>query len=196
MARRFFNITSALNAVVNADDHAAFEFLFEVFYDKLIRVALYYLGKESLAEDALADVFFKLWQNRQKLKKVDNLDNYLFTMTKNQCLYFLRSNKKVFFDEKMMDDHQQIIIENPESNLISQEFVTFFNAKIQELPPRCKLIYLMVKDDGLKYKQVAEILNISNKTVENQMTKAIAHIRKCVNDYKAYHTRVELSEKL
>ncbi len=196
MARRFFNITSALNAVVNADDHAAFEFLFEVFYDKLIRVALYYLGKESLAEDALADVFFKLWQNRQKLKKVDNLDNYLFTMTKNQCLYFLRSNKKVFFDEKMMDDHQQIIIENPESNLISQEFVTFFNAKIQELPPRCKLIYLMVKDDGLKYKQVAEILNISNKTVENQMTKAIAHIRKCVNDYKAYHTQVELSEKL
>jgi len=119
MARRFFNITSALNAVVNADDHSAFEFLYNAFYNKLMRVALYYLGKELLAEDALSDVFFKLWQNRQKLKKVRNLDNYLFTMTKNQCLYVIRSDKKVIYNDKMMDDHLGIVIDNPESNMIS-----------------------------------------------------------------------------
>jgi RNA polymerase sigma-70 factor (family 1) len=195
MARRFFNITSALNAVVNADDHSAYKFLFDNFYERLMRIALFYLGRELHAEDAISDVFYKLWVNRKKLKRVDNLENYLFTMTKNQCLYILRSNKKVFFDEKMMDDNQRIVIDNPESNMISEEFIAFFNANIQELPPRCKLIYLMVKEDGLKYKQVAETLNISIKTVENQMTKAIMHIRKCIASYKSYHLRIDQSEK-
>jgi RNA polymerase sigma-70 factor (ECF subfamily) len=196
MARRFFNITSALNAVVDHDDHAAFEFLFDHFYEKLMRVALYYLNKELIAEDAVADVFYKLWANRKKLQKVENLENYLFTMIKNQCLYILRSNKKVLFDEAMIDDHQQIVIENPESNLISEEFIKFYNDKVKELPPKCKLVYLMVKDDGLRYKEVADLLNISVKTVENQMTKAIAHIRKCLLDYKTYHNKTNQSENI
>jgi RNA polymerase sigma-70 factor (family 1) len=196
MARRFFNITSALNAVIDQDDHAAFEFLFHHFYDKLMRVSLYYLNKELIAEDAVAEVFFKLWANRAKLQKVENLENYLFTMIKNQCLYVLRSNKKVVFDEAMIDDHQQIVIENPESNLISEEFIKFYNNKVKELPPKCKLVYLMVKDDGLRYKEVAEILNISVKTVENQMTKAIAHVRKCLHAYKTYHNKTNHSENI
>jgi RNA polymerase sigma-70 factor (ECF subfamily) len=194
MARRFFDIKSALNAVVDHGDHSAFEYLFDVFYDKLMRVAVYYLGKELLAEDAISDVFYKLWLGRKKLQKVQNLENYLFAMTKNQCLYVLRSNKKVIYDEKMMDDNQSIIIENPESNLISEEFINYYNERIKELPPKCKLVFLMVKEDGLKYKEVAEILNISIKTVENQMTKAIGHIRKCVNQYKSYHTNSGQSE--
>ena len=196
MARRFFDIKSALNAVVAHSDHNAFEFLFDVFYDKLMRVAVYYLGKELLAEDAISDVFFKLWSNRNKLQKVQNLENYLFTMTKNQCLYILRSNKKVIYDEKMMDDNQRIIIENPESNLISEEFINYYNEKIQELPPKCKLVYLMVKEDGMRYKEVAETLNISVKTVENQMTKAIGHVRKCVNAYQSYHKKSDQSENI
>jgi RNA polymerase sigma-70 factor (ECF subfamily) len=196
MAQRFFNIASALNAIVDHDDHSAFEFLFDAFYDKLMRIAMYYLGKELMAEDAISDVFYKLWTNRKKLQKVENLNNYLFTMAKNQCLYVLRSDKKVIFDEKLMDDRHQIVIENPESNLISQEFIKYYNTKIQELPPKCKLVYLMVKDDGLKYKEVAELLNISVKTVENQMTKAMGHIRKCIHAYKAYHTTPNQSERL
>jgi RNA polymerase sigma-70 factor (family 1) len=196
MSRRFFNITSALNAVVDHNDHMAFEFLFHHFYDKLLRVALYYLSKELIAEDAVSEVFYKLWANRAKLQKVENIENYLFTMTKNQCLYVLRSNKKIVFDDHMMDDNQQIVIENPESNLISEEFIKFYNNKVQELPPKCKLVYLMAKDDGLKYKEIAELLNISVKTVENQMTKAIAHIRKCVNNYKTYHSKINHSENI
>lgn len=195
MARRFFDITSAQNAVADFDDHNAFEYIFDVFYDKLLRVALYYLGKDLLAEDAISEVFYKLWTNRKKLSKIENLENYLFTITKNQCLYTIRSNKKVIFDEKMMDDNQRIVIENPESGLISEEFIKYYNAKVQELPPKCKLVFLMVKEDGMKYKEVAEILSISIKTVENQMTRAIGHVRKCINSYNAYHIQSEQQEK-
>lgn len=194
MASRFFDITSAQNAVADLDDHSAFEYLFDIFYEKLMRVALYFLGRDLLAEDAISDVFYKLWSNRKKLKKVENLENYLFTMTKNQCLYIIRSNKKIMYDEKMMDNNQLIVMTNPESGLISEEFIKYYNSKVQELPPKCKLVFLMVKEDGLKYKEVAEILNISIKTVENQMTRAIGHVRKCVNQYKSYHTHIGQSE--
>jgi RNA polymerase sigma-70 factor (ECF subfamily) len=93
------------------------------------------------------------------------------------------------FDEKMMDNNQSIVLENPESHFISEEFIKHYNSKVQELPPKCKLVYLMVKEDGLKYKEVAEILNISVKTVENQMTRAISHVRRFVNQYHAYHDK-------
>lgn len=196
MAQRFFDIASALNAIATHDDTSSFEFIFNHFYDKLLRVAIYYLKTEPRAEDAVADVFVKLWDNRRKLKKVKSIDKFLFTMCKNQCLYVIRSNKKIEFNSEMIDIKQRIIIENPESSLISEEFITFFNRKVNELPPKCKLIYLMIKDEGLKYKEVATILNISAKTVENHMSKAIGHIRKCINSYQAYHNRKEHQEIL
>ena len=74
MARRFFNITSALNAVIHHNDTHAFEFLFDNFYDKLMRVGLYYLDREALAEDAISEVFFKLWSGRKKLHKIENIE--------------------------------------------------------------------------------------------------------------------------
>lgn len=174
--------------MIDHDDHSAFEYLFDAYYEKLMRVAIYYLGNEMQAEDVLAEVFFKIWNNRRKLNKVENLDNYIFTMTKNQCLYFLRSNKKIVFDDQLVDDKHQIIIENPESSFISEEFITYYNKKVSELPPKCKLVYLMIKEDGLKYREVADLLNISMKTVENQMTKAIAHVRKSIALYNSYHS--------
>jgi RNA polymerase sigma-70 factor (ECF subfamily) len=181
--------------VIHHDDAHAFEFLFDVFYEKLIRVGFYYLERQELAEDAVSEVFYSLWSNRKKFSKVEKIENYLFTMTKNKCLTILRNRNKLVLGEEMIDLSQQIVLQNPESNLISEEFITFYNKRIQEIPPKCKLVYLMVKEDGLKYREVSDILNISVKTVENQMTKAIAHIRKCISMYKDYHNQVEQSDE-
>lgn len=195
MRSRFFDITSALNAVIYHDDAHAFDFLFDAFYDKLMRVSLYYLERDELAEDVVSEVFLSLWYNRKKFIKVENIENYLFTMTKNKCLSTLRKKDVLLLGDGAMSSSQQIVMQDPESNLISEEFVKYYNARIKDLPPKCKLIYLMIKEDGLKYKEVSEILNISIKTVENQMTKAIAHIRKSLADYQQYHARIEQSDK-
>jgi RNA polymerase sigma-70 factor (ECF subfamily) len=195
MRRRFFDITSALNAIVHHDDAHAFEFLFDIFYEKLMRVGFYYLESEDLAEDAVSDVFFTLWANRKKFSNVKNIENYLFTMTKNKSLTIVRNRNKLVFGDDKTEFCQQIVLQNPESNLISKEFVKFYNQRIQDIPPKCKLVYLMVKEDGMKYREVAELLNISVKTVENQMTKAIAHIRKCISMYRDYHNEVEQADK-
>jgi RNA polymerase sigma-70 factor (ECF subfamily) len=187
MRSRFFDTTSALNAVIHHDDAHAFEFLFDAFYDKLLRVGLYYLEKDELAEDVVSEVFYTLWSNRRKLPKVENLENYLFTMTKNRCLSALRRKGRIMLDDNFLAESQQIVLENPESNLISEEFIRFYNDRIQDLPPKCKLVYLMVKEDGLKYKEVADLLTISVKTVENHMVKAIAYVRNCISSYEDYH---------
>ena len=195
MRRRFFDIASALNAVVKHDDVHAFEFLFEAFYDRLLRVALYYLDRSEVAEDAVSEVFYTLWSNRNRFSKVENIENYLYTITKNRCLTLLRSKGKMILNDDSAVESHQIVIENPESNLISEEFIKFYNDRIQDLPPKCKLVFMMVKEDGLKYKEVAEHLDISVKTVENQMTKAIGHIRKCLKSYKEYNELKEHSDK-
>ena len=194
MARRFFDIASAINAIAYHDDNAAFEYIFNAHYEKIYRVAFYYLTVDVHAEDAVSEVFYKLWLHRQRLAKVENIESYLFSMIKNQCLSVIRSNKKLTFVDNQSGFHQQITLNNPESQLISEEFISYIDKHINSMPPRCRIIFLMVKQDGLKYKEVAELLSISVKTVENQMTKAIGHIRKLVNHYQAGNNSVQQSE--
>ena len=183
MGRRFFDINSAINAIVKNKDAQAFEFIFNTFYDKLYRVAYYYMSSDANAADMVSEVFYKLWLNANRLNKIENLENYLFFMTRNQCLSALRTEKKLMYTSLQSDFRQQITTANPESALISQEFIQHLHKHIGSLPSRCQIIFLMVKEDGLKYKEVADILNISVKTVENQMTKAIGYLRKIVADY-------------
>ncbi len=185
MARRFFDITSAVNAIVQYEDSHAFEFIFNAFYDKLYRVAYYYLASDENAEDAVSEVFYKLWLHKKRLNKIEHLENYLFFMTRNQCLSAIRSNKKITYTNQQDDFKQQITTTNPETGLISREFIQHLNKHIGNLPPRCRIVFTMVKEDGLKYKEVAEVLNISVKTVENQMTKAIGYLRKIVTQYES-----------
>jgi len=194
MARRFFDIASAINAIAYHDDGAAFEYLFNAYYDKLYRVAYYYVAVNEQAEDAVSEVFYKLWLNRNRLTKIDNIESYLFSMVKNHCLSFLRSRKRIEYNESLLDFRQQIGVSDPESELISKEFISYISKYIGNLPPRCRIIFLMVKEDGMKYKEVAELLNISVKTVENQMTKAIGFIRKIVNKYQSEVQSIQRSE--
>ena len=161
MGRRFFDINSAINAIVKNKDAQAFEFIFNTFYDKLYRVAYYYMSSDANAADMVSEVFYKLWLNANRLNKIENLENYLFFMTRNQCLSALRTEKKLMYTSLQSDFRQQITTANPESALISQEFIQHLH----------------------KHKEVADILNISVKTVENQMTKAIGYLRKIVADY-------------
>lgn len=194
MARRFFDITSAINAIVQYEDAHAFEFIFNTFYDKLYRVAYYYMSSDENAEDAVSEVFYKLWNNRKKLNKIENLENYLFFMIRNQCLSTLRAGKKITYTDQQDTLKQQITTTNPENSLISEEFIRYLSEHISSLPPRCRIIFIMVKEDGLKYKEVAEILNISIKTVENQMTKAIGYLRKIVSAYNTKPSSTSKSE--
>ena len=133
-------------------------------------------SKES-AEEIVSDVFIKVWQMRDRLAGINNLKVYLYTVTKNFSINYIQRNYKnasLSIDE--MDIEPVIELSNPEELFISAEMLNTIRLAIKELPPQCRLIFQLVKEDGLKYKEAAEVLNISALTVRNQLAIAIRKI--------------------
>jgi RNA polymerase sigma-70 factor (family 1) len=171
------DITCLSLLVAENDDEAAFEKLFTHFYPKLLSFSLSVLSTRELAEEATEDVFLKLWQNRKTLPAIKNLNYYLFTAVKHSSLdYLSRIRRDAVFP---LDD---IAVEfgdlrpNPEEHLISAEAVKRIQSAVDALPARCKLIFRLVKEDQLKYREVAELLGLSIKTVETQMSLALSKV--------------------
>ena len=164
------------NRIALQSDEQAYEELFRYFYPSLYQFALSFVKTGQLAEEVVSDVFIRIWQKRPALARIHDLKLYLFISTKNTALNYLRQQKR---DTLLPDDYRvqlRSIYFDPEELLITAEMVNRIQQAINQLPPRCQLIFKLIKDDGLKYKQVAELLNLSLKTIENQMTLALRKI--------------------
>jgi RNA polymerase sigma-70 factor (ECF subfamily) len=118
-----------------------------------------------------------LWKKRSSLPEIDNLDVYLYVSVKNHSLNYLRDNhfSHTVDIEQYCNNYIQFDAD-PETQLVSTETVKAVLAVIDQLPPRCKLIFKLIKEDGLKYKDVAELLGLSVKTVEAQLAIAMKKI--------------------
>ena len=159
------------------EDVKVFEKLFFHYYDDLYRFAFRYLQQRELAEEVVSDVFMSIWQKRQSFSEVKNLKVYLYVITKNHALNYLKKNSKsLLFFAHEVQHHDVSTTDNPESKLLNDELRKEIDAAIDELPDRCKEVFQLVRLDGLKYKEVAEILDISVKTVENQLRIAVQRL--------------------
>lgn len=155
------------------NDEQVFKDLYKQYFVKLYRFSVSLIHCHESAEEIVHDVLINLWRKRNSFSQIGNLDTYLYVSIKNLCLNSLRSSGKHSYIsiEELYDQNPCAI--DPESILIGKEKINDLNAAIDHLPPKCKMIFRLVKEDGLKYKQVAEILNVSVKTVENQLAIAI-----------------------
>lgn len=157
-------------------DEQAYKELFHYYYPSLYQFALSMVKTGQLAEEIVSDVFIHIWQKRTALARIQNLKLYLFVSTKNTSLNYLRQQKK---DMVLPDDYRvqlRSVYFDPEQLLITAEMINRIQQAIHQLPPRCQLIFKLVKEDGLKHREVADLLNLSLKTVENQMTLALRKI--------------------
>ena len=153
--------------------------MFTHFYPGLFSFALAYVKDRQEAEEIAEDVFVRLWENRKMLPAIRNLTYYLYVATKNASLNSLRKKKRSL--ELSMEEVGEDIAgleRTPEMTLISEEILQKIEAVIKELPPKSQLIFRLIKEEGLKYKEVAELLNISVKTVETQMSLSLSKITK------------------
>jgi RNA polymerase sigma-70 factor (family 1) len=163
--------------IAESDDDSAFGALFKLYYPRLLSFAEAILKSREPAEEAVEDVFLKLWENRKVLPAINNLNYYLLVSVKHRALDYLEKIKKqavLSLDEVAFEIGK--IELNPETTLISAESVRIIRSVINDLPPRCRLIFHLVKEEGLKYRETAELLNISVKTVETQMSLALSKI--------------------
>jgi RNA polymerase sigma-70 factor (ECF subfamily) len=170
------NIPELQKRIALYDDQSAYKELFALFYKSLQQFAASFVRSPEVAEEVVSDVFIKVWKKRAGLNRILNLKLYLFISTKNGALNYLRTQKKIFLQPEQYFVQLQSIYFNPEKLMLTAEMMNRVQKAINDLPPRCQLIFKLIKEDGLKYREVADLLHISLKTVENQITIAIKKI--------------------
>ena len=168
-------------SLIASGDQKKFRQLMELTSDDLLLFAMGFLKEKETAEEIVSDVYVKIWNNRKDLLKVKNIKSYLFISVKNGCLSHLRKsrNKNIISIDEFEEYNFEYIflpVDAPEDDLIEQETVNLIYQAIDKLPPKCKLAFTLAKVNGLKYKEIAEIMNVSEKTVNNHLVNAVNKI--------------------
>jgi RNA polymerase sigma-70 factor (ECF subfamily) len=164
------------------DDEHAFGQLYAICMPYLLKFSKTIIKSNELAEEVVSDIFIKVWQNRAEIGKIENFKLYLYISTKNTALNYLsRHFRKEVISLEEMAINTNVSPYNPEQLLITSEAVKKINYEINKLPPRCKLIFKLVKEDRLKYNEIADLLNISVKTIDSQMAIALKKISSAIN---------------
>lgn len=170
-----------IHAIAYKDDAAAYKELFLSCHKRLLNFSITITHSKESSEEVVSDVFMKIWTNRKTLPSIENFHLYTYVITKNLSINkVLKERKSQTFslDETAVD--LKNIYPNPEQLMITVEMQKRIRSAIQNLPPKCRLIFKLIREDGLKYKEVAELLNLSLKTIENQMTIALKKISECI----------------
>ncbi|TXE16684.1 RNA polymerase sigma-70 factor [Psychroserpens burtonensis] len=161
---------------LSKNDASAYKLLFDTYYIWLCNYVCSLCNDPELAEDLAQETMIKFWEKRKKIIVKISLKNYLFRTCHNEFLQHIRKKKiKVDFLDQVRWDALTAVYEEektPESNRIE-----ILNKLIDQLPPRCKEVFILNKLERRKYKEIANDLGISIKTVENHMSKALSFLR-------------------
>jgi RNA polymerase sigma-70 factor (ECF subfamily) len=159
------------------EDLKAYETLYHAMFDPLRRFSFSIVKSNEAAEEIVSDVFIKLWLMRARLPEIGNLKVYLFTIAKNFSINFVyRNYKNISSSIDDIDVEPVVTFGNPEELFISAETIQKIKSAVRQLPPKCRLIFQLVKEEGMSYKEVAEIMELSVLTVRNQLTIAVKKI--------------------
>lgn len=160
---------------IRSGDVKAFEAIFASYYQPLCHYSMKFIRDPDEAEEVVQDMFVRFWNKRNELNITVSLKSYLYQSVKYACLNRLKHQKVVRAHEQ---HHIRQSSANEDSDvLVEQELEDKIQASLEKLPPERKKIFLMSRNEELKYKEIAEKLNISIKTVENQMGKALKLLR-------------------
>lgn len=163
-------------------DEQAFKVLFEKYYSSMCLFARQYLKDHELAEESVQDMFVRIWERRQALNIETSVKHYLFRSVRNHCLNQIQHEKiKLQYASKVLDAASHEI--DPEQYYIEVDLLKRIETSINSLPPKRKEIFRLSREQGLKYKEIAEKLNISVKTVEAQMGLALKYLRDELKEY-------------
>jgi RNA polymerase sigma-70 factor (ECF subfamily) len=156
------------------DDLKAFELLFRALNGRLIKFCIFYVRKKEAAEEIVSDVFVKCWEGRKTLTNIANPETYLFVAVKNQSFNYLKKVSNIHLVQIESSDQVEFVNTlNPEKELERKELHFLMDKAIASLPQQACVVFRLIKEDGMKYKEVAEILNISPRTVQTQLFRAI-----------------------
>ncbi|MEC5144512.1 RNA polymerase sigma-70 factor [Chitinophaga sp. 212800010-3] len=176
------NIQLLVERVASLGDEQAYRALFRLFYKPLSQFAYSIVKSWESAEEIASDVFMNIWKHRERLLQVENLRVYLYVSAKNIALNYLNKQARTqhfSLDELSVDIGVSHV--TPEQIFISGEMVKRIEAAVNALPPKRKMIFKLIREDGLKYKEVAQILDISVNTIDVHMAQALKKISEAIH---------------
>ncbi|UWY28097.1 RNA polymerase sigma-70 factor [Flavobacterium sp. TR2] len=175
------------NSILNQDqilidrlrggDELALTELYNKFWQALFMSAYNVIKDKELCEDIIQDIFMNIWHNREKIEIHISLKGYMYACARYQVFNHLRKNKDKVHVELFDDLEKRFLSTTPETQLMHDELVQQLNLIIESLPEKCQAVYKLSREEQLSHKEIAERLNISTKTVENHITKALHTIR-------------------
>ena len=160
-----------------------FEELFCEYFKPLTAFAKKYLNDIDLAKEMVHEAFLKLWEKREEVDTNKSVKSYLYTTVYNRSLNYIRDNKKFDRTEGKTELLERSENWDQTNQMIAVEIETKINQTLDDLPEKCRQIFVMSRYEELKYKEIAEKLDISIKTVETQMSKALKALRKNLAEY-------------
>ncbi len=156
--------------------------LIDSFSHDLLLFAMGFTKNKEVSEEIVSDVFIKIWENHKTINNINNIKSFLYTCVKNSCISYIRKsgkNKFVTIDE--LEDFLIPETQSIENEIIDSEIIKNIYKAVEQLPAKCKIVFTLAKFNGLKYKEIAEIMGISEKTVNNHLVNALKKIRENIS---------------
>ncbi len=170
-------ISELQHRIADFDDAVAYKSLFFHFFLPLKSFSSAILKSNELAEEVVSDIFLEIWTRRKQLPQVENLKMYLYISVRNASLRKLQQLQKT---STLSLDEMKVDFASPDpdavTHLVTSELSDKIAAAIDQLPQQCKIIFKLAKEDKLRYKEIAQMLNISVKTIDNQLSIALKKI--------------------
>lgn len=163
-------------AAIKVGDRNAFEYLFTMYYNRLVAYITTYTNDKANSEDIVQQAFISLWENKCNLDESKSPKGYLYSIAYNRYIDTVKSKKR---QEKLISQiWERALMDRIEEDSEAMEHrIKKMKLVIESLPPKCREIILLNKIHGIKYKEIADKLGISVKTVESQMRIAFTKIR-------------------
>jgi RNA polymerase sigma-70 factor (family 1) len=152
------------------------------------------IRNKEIAEEVVQEMFFYLWNRREELEITHSLKAYLFTAVKFQTLNYIRSKKvRTDYASSYAAFENTLVDNSNEENIRVYDLKKHIEIEVSKLPDKCQQIFRMSRDEHQSIKTISDILNISHKTVENQLTKALKHLRSSLGDFLLLFLVINLS---
>ena len=162
------------------------ETIFRTHYPGLVGFVRRYVKTTEIAEELVQDLFLKLWSRRGSLGEIDSVKTYLFRAARNTALNHLRRRK---LEHEWLEKEGTTITEEQtqegDETVTESELASAVRAAVDRLPPRCREVFMLSRDGGLTYGEIAKSLGISIKTVETQMGRALKSLREQLKGYRS-----------
>lgn len=160
----------------------AFTNMYNQYKNIVYSTAFRITKSKILSEEAVQDIFLKIWQNRENLSEIDSFENYIYIISRN---HLFNSIKKIARETSLITEinQKETGFMDTDSNIKDEQYTTILNQIVEQLPPQQQKVYKMAKWDGLSHQKIGEDLGISTETVKKHMAQALKFIRLKISPY-------------